>query len=77
GAGDAALGAPFRSVAVVINARTTTQTFVAPELVEMPLALHPLQADSHDPALREARFDAATGAFSVPARTAAVFVRIP
>ncbi|MBC8078271.1 MAG: pullulanase-type alpha-1,6-glucosidase, partial [Chloroflexales bacterium] len=77
GAGDAALSAPFRSVAVVINARTTAQTFVAPALVEMPLALHPLQAASHDPALREASFDAATAAFSVPARTAAVFVRIP
>jgi pullulanase-type alpha-1,6-glucosidase len=75
GAGDAALGGPFRSVAVVINARTTPQAFVAPSLASTPFALHPLQADSHDPLVREARFDPAEGVFHVPERTAAVYVQ--
>jgi pullulanase-type alpha-1,6-glucosidase len=38
-------------------------------------ALHPVQQNSSDPALRAANFDADSGTFQVPARTAAVFVR--
>ena len=74
GAGDAALATPFRRVAVVVNARTTAQAFAAPELAGIPFALHPIQADSHDQLVREARFDPAEGVFHVPERTTAVFV---
>ena len=38
------------------------------------VALHPVQAASADPVVRGATFDAATGTFTIPARTTAVFV---
>ena len=37
-------------------------------------ALHPVQQESADPLMKQAVFDAAAGAFRVPARTTAVFV---
>jgi hypothetical protein len=37
--------------------------------------LHLVQAFSSDSVVRTAKFDSATGTFSVPARTTAVFVR--
>lgn len=36
-------------------------------------ALHPVQAAGTDPVLKTAAHDAATGTFTVPARTVAVF----
>jgi pullulanase-type alpha-1,6-glucosidase len=41
------------------------------------ITLHPVQAESADPAVRTAAFDADTGTFTVPARTTAVFVEAP
>jgi pullulanase-type alpha-1,6-glucosidase len=64
----------FTMVASVINACDQGQTVPAPSLAGRPLVLHPLQAASTDPVVRTARFAKATGSFSVPARTAAVFV---
>jgi pullulanase len=40
-------------------------------------ALHPVQADSQDPVVRQAAFDPATGTLTVPARTVAVFTTSP
>jgi hypothetical protein len=37
--------------------------------------LHPVQAAGSDPVVRQAAFDPATGTFSIPARTVAVFVQ--
>jgi pullulanase/glycogen debranching enzyme len=60
---------------VVFN---STDEAVAPEVpgaAGATYALHPAQADGSDPVVRTATFDAASGAFSVPARTVAVFSR--
>jgi pullulanase-type alpha-1,6-glucosidase len=61
-------------VVVVLNATDTEQTFTATQLAGKGLALHPVQAGGADPVVKGARFDAATGALVVPARTTAVFV---
>jgi hypothetical protein len=65
---------PFGEVVVLFNAAPQPQTFTAPALAGARLRLHPVQQGSADPVVRTARFDQATGAFTVPARTTAVFV---
>ena len=59
-------------VAVVFNAAGTPQSYTAAPLAARTMALHPIQAASHDPLVRTATFSA--GTFVVPARTTAVFV---
>jgi pullulanase-type alpha-1,6-glucosidase len=70
-------GAAFERVAYLINVDTAEQRVTVPELAGQALHLHPVQAspDAADARAREARFDSQTGTFSVPARTAVVFVR--
>jgi pullulanase len=58
---------------VVLNANDETQAVTEPGLAGESLALHPLQASSSDPLVRTSSFAAATGTFTVPERTAAVF----
>jgi pullulanase/glycogen debranching enzyme len=65
---------PFALVVVLLNADPAAQTLVVPELSRRRLRLHPLQANSADPIVRTARFDRSSGTFTVPGRTAAVFV---
>jgi len=58
----------------LINA---SDDYVYPQVTEMTgleLGLHSVQENSADPIVRMSTFDPATGIFSVPARTAAVFV---
>lgn len=62
-----------RLVAVVFNATGEARSLTVGELAGEPLVLHPLQARSADPLVRTAAFDRATGTFSVPALTTAVF----
>ena len=64
----------LEGVVVVFNAsdEPTTQT-VAP-LAGRRYELHPIQAASSDPIVRASSYRRASGAFTVPARTAAVFV---
>jgi hypothetical protein len=57
-----------------VNAATEPQTFPAPQLAGQRLKLHPVQRGSADPVVRSASFDCRTGAFTIPPRTAAVFV---
>ena len=64
----------FTLVVVLLNAAPDTQTLAVPELARRRLRLHPVQASSADPVVRAARFDRASGTFTVPGRTAAVFV---
>ena len=59
---------------VVINATDETQTLTVAELARQRLELHPVQEKSDDRTVRRARFKESTGTFTVPARTAAVFV---
>ncbi|MBE2268696.1 MAG: pullulanase-type alpha-1,6-glucosidase [Anaerolinea sp.] len=61
-------------VVVLFNASNQTQTFTLDGVANYPLALHPVQAASADPIVQTAGFDAATGTFTVPALTTAVFV---
>ncbi|HET8642085.1 MAG TPA: pullulanase-type alpha-1,6-glucosidase [Pseudonocardiaceae bacterium] len=61
-------------IVVVFNAsdEATTQTVGA--LAGARYALHPVQAGGGDPVVKASRYDPAAGAFTVPARTVAVFV---
>lgn len=68
---------PVYSYAVVLfNASPEAQTFTLDSAVGYPLALHPVQLSSSDPITASSAFDAATGTFTVPARTTAVFVAL-
>ncbi len=63
------------SVVVLFNARPQPASFQVAELQGKDFELHPVLRESHDPVVRAARFDAASGTFHVPSRTTAVFVR--
>jgi pullulanase-type alpha-1,6-glucosidase len=65
----------FERIVVVINANDEAQIKLVPGLAGLPLALHPVQRASVDPIVKTAAFDTDTGAITVPARTAAVFVQ--
>jgi pullulanase len=64
----------FSLVVVLLNAAPQAQTLSVPELAGGMLRLHPIQTESADPLVRTAVFDRASGSFTVPGRTAAVFV---
>ncbi|MFB4274131.1 pullulanase-type alpha-1,6-glucosidase [Nonomuraea sp. MTCD27] len=65
----------WKSVTVVFNATPSAHPQAMPSLAGQEVALHPVQAASDDPVVRESAFDPATGTLTVPARTVAVFVR--
>jgi pullulanase-type alpha-1,6-glucosidase len=65
----------WKSVTVVFNATPETATQRLDGLRGADVALHPVLRDSADPVLRTASFDRASGTFSVPARSVAVFVQ--
>ncbi|MBY8876459.1 pullulanase-type alpha-1,6-glucosidase [Actinacidiphila acidipaludis] len=58
---------------VVFNATPQRQTQRVDSLAGTRYALHPVQAAGADPVVKTAAYTAATGTFSVPARTVAVF----
>jgi len=64
----------YALVVVLLNAAPDARTLEVPELVRRRLRLHPVQSASADPVVRTARFHRASGTFTVPGRTAAVFV---
>lgn len=59
-------------IVVVFNAQPETYTLSDEALAELEWALHPILAESADEIVRTAAF--ADGAFTVPGRTAAVFI---
>ncbi|WP_345713568.1 pullulanase-type alpha-1,6-glucosidase, partial [Kineococcus glutinatus] len=63
----------LQGLVVVFNASPRATTQVVPGTAGQRFRLHPVQARGGDPVVRGSRFDAASGAFTVPARTAAVF----
>jgi pullulanase-type alpha-1,6-glucosidase len=65
----------WKSVTVVFNATPAAATQTVSGLRGANVALHPVLHDSADPVLRAASFEASTGAFTVPARSVAVFVQ--
>jgi pullulanase len=64
----------FSLVVVLLNAAADPQTLSVAELAGRKLRLHPQQTESADLIVRTAAYDPATGSFTVPGRTAAVFV---
>jgi pullulanase len=75
--GDGYPGAGFRELLYLVNVSPQAQTLTLPALAGKPYTLHPVQAagSSADPRpRRDARHDPATGRFTVPARTAVVYV---
>jgi pullulanase len=65
-------GAAFRLLTYLINVDKVAQTVVGEP--GKAYRLHPVHANGADKRAAEARYDAATGRFTVPARTAVVFV---
>jgi pullulanase len=63
---------PASQAVVVVNATPQMQTYADPAFSGQRLFLHPVQALSGDPVVRTSRFR--NGAFTVPARTTAVFL---
>jgi pullulanase/glycogen debranching enzyme len=63
------------AVTVVLNATKATVTQTVPGMRGVNAALHPVLKQSTDPLLRTATYDGATGTFTVPARSVAVYVR--
>ncbi|WP_375755928.1 pullulanase-type alpha-1,6-glucosidase [Corallococcus exercitus] len=59
---------------VLFNGTDEAQTFKADGYKSLKLKLHPAQQASTDAVVRTAAYDKATGGFTVPARTTAVFV---
>ncbi|HEX6289918.1 MAG TPA: pullulanase-type alpha-1,6-glucosidase [Herpetosiphonaceae bacterium] len=64
----------YEQIVVLFNANDEPQTFTDSSLTGKRLALHPEQAVSSDPIVRTASYNQATGTFTIPARTTAVFV---
>ena len=58
----------------MLNAAPEARQFQADQLAGLTMALHPVQAHGVDAVVKTAAFESATGTFTVPARTAAVFV---
>ncbi|WP_198117596.1 alpha-1,6-glucosidase domain-containing protein [Massilia rhizosphaerae] len=69
-------GAGFAGIAYFINVDKAGHTVTDPESIGKRLHLHPVFLSDHaaDKRATQATFDAATGAFSIPPRTAVVFV---
>jgi pullulanase-type alpha-1,6-glucosidase len=65
----------WKSITVVFNATPGAVTQALPELRGARVGLHPVQVTSADPVVRTSAFDKATGTFTVPGRTVAVFVQ--
>jgi pullulanase-type alpha-1,6-glucosidase len=61
-------------VVVVFNASPNSTTQTVSSLTGRPFGLSSVQAGGSDPVVRQSSYDSATGAFTVPARTVAVFV---
>ncbi|MCL6512685.1 MAG: DUF3372 domain-containing protein [Anaerolineae bacterium] len=66
----------FARIVVLFNAGPQPVTFTEAKLRGLKLSLHPIQAGGSDPLVKQSRYDAATGSFSVPGRTTAVFVAL-
>lgn len=64
----------YNEIILLFNASPAPVNFSASTLIGKQYQLHPVQAASTDAIVRSAGFESATGTFSVPGRTTAVFV---
>ncbi|MER5934679.1 pullulanase-type alpha-1,6-glucosidase [Streptomyces sp. NPDC002054] len=60
---------------VVFNATPAAQRQQLPAAAGTGYRLHPVQAAGSDPVVRQSGYEAATGTFTIPARTVSVFTR--
>jgi hypothetical protein len=69
-------GAGFSDILYLVNVSPRGQLLVLPDEARKPYVLHPVQRarGAVDRRPMQARIDAATGRFTVPARTAVVYV---
>ena len=69
-------GANFREILYLLNADTQARSVELPSERGKHYVLHPVQRDAQaaDPRAKQALYDMATGRFTVPARTAVVYV---
>ncbi|ALK98301.1 pullulanase PulA [Massilia sp. WF1] len=68
-------GAQYKGVVVVFNVDKVAKTFAVPALKGRKLQLHRIQRNGSDEVVKASAFDSASGGFSIPARTTAVFVQ--
>ncbi|NHZ71954.1 MAG: DUF3372 domain-containing protein, partial [Aquificales bacterium] len=61
-------------VVVLFNANDEAQTISSTTWIDQDLELHPIQVNSVDDVVKQTTFDSATGEFTIPGRTTAVFV---
>ena len=71
---DEDLDPEFEEIVVLFNANDDPQAFDMPTSVGREWELHPVQQASSDPVVLTSTHDLASGTFTVPARTTAVFV---
>ena len=64
----------YENIYVVVNANDEAQSFMSGDAAGLNLALHLVQMDSADLLVQTSSFDSASGMFTVPGRTTAVFV---
>ncbi len=62
-------------IVVLFNANDQAQTFSESSLAGLRFMLHPVQTWGHDPVVKTSAYNNASGTFTVPGRTTAVFVR--
>jgi pullulanase len=67
-------GHRYRSAVVLVNANPAPQQFAVAAAAGAAMQLHPVLATGSDERVKQARFSSASGSFSVPGRTVAVFV---
>lgn len=65
----------YERVIILFNADKSAHSVTLGALSGLNITLHPVHAAAYDPVVRTASYISATGAFSVPARTTAVFVQ--
>jgi pullulanase/glycogen debranching enzyme len=68
-------GARYKAVVVVFNVDKVAKSIAIPELKGRKLQLHRIQRNGSDDVVKASSFDAGSGTFAIPARTAAVFVQ--
>ncbi|WP_229418671.1 pullulanase-type alpha-1,6-glucosidase [Pseudoduganella flava] len=68
-------GAQYKQVVVVFNVDKVAKSVALPALKGSKLQLHRIQRNGSDSVVKASTYDAATGSFTIPGRTTAVFVQ--
>jgi pullulanase/glycogen debranching enzyme len=70
---EADLDPNYKEILVFFNADKFSKSLSIPEFNQVPMVLHPIQANSHDHRVRQASFNQTQGLFEIPPRTTAIF----